>query len=57
MHPCTFSSAHAFIECSTYVTGGNFTGLNSLPGKSLNIGYLIVEMKADGDSYVTKQKG
>ena len=50
-----FVAGH-FIECSTYVTGGNFTGFKSLPGKSINIGYPIVEMRADGDFIVTKQK-
>lgn len=51
-----FVAGH-FIECSTYVTGGNFTGFKSLPGKSLDIAYPIVEIKADGDFFVTKQKG
>ncbi|KAH7127310.1 hypothetical protein EDB81DRAFT_697491 [Dactylonectria macrodidyma] len=45
-----------FIECSTYVTGGNFSGFKSLPGQTLNLGFPIVEMKRNGEFYVTKQK-
>jgi hypothetical protein len=53
--------AHAFvaghlIECSTYVTGGNFSGFKSLPGKSINLGFPIVEMETNGEFYVTMQK-
>lgn len=51
-----FIAGH-FIECSTYVTGGNFSGFKSLPGESLDLGFPIVEMAADGDFFVTKQKG
>ncbi|ORY69037.1 uncharacterized protein BCR38DRAFT_363932 [Pseudomassariella vexata] len=50
-----FVAGH-FIECSTYVTGGNFSGFKSLPGKSLDLGFPIVEMAANGQFYVTKQK-
>lgn len=45
--------ARHFIEYSTYVFGGNFTGFKSLPGKSLDIRYLIVEIEVDGDFLVT----
>ena len=45
------------IECSTYVTGGNFSGFKSLPGKSLDIGFPIAEVTADGDFFITKQGG
>ncbi|KAH7131711.1 hypothetical protein B0J13DRAFT_508808 [Dactylonectria estremocensis] len=45
-----------FIECSTYVTGGNFSGFKSLPGSTLNLGFPIVEMKSNGEFFVTKQK-
>jgi len=51
-----FVAGH-FIECSTYVTGGNFSGFKSLPGKSLNLGFPIVQMESDGQFYVTKQQG
>jgi hypothetical protein len=51
-----FAAGH-FIECSTYVTGGNFTGFKSLPGKSLDLGFPIVEMKENGEFFVTKQAG
>lgn len=50
-----FVAGH-FLECSTYVTGGNFSGFKNLPGKSLDIGFPVLEMKADGDFYITKQK-
>jgi hypothetical protein len=50
-----FVAGH-FIECSTYVTGGNFSGFKNLPGKSLNLGFPVVEMEADGQFYVTKQQ-
>ncbi|OBU00901.2 hypothetical protein VE01_00845 [Pseudogymnoascus verrucosus] len=49
-----FVAGH-FIECSTYVTGGNFTGFKSLPGKSLNLSFPVVEIDADGTFIVTKQ--
>jgi hypothetical protein len=53
--------AHAFvaghlIECSTYVTGGDFTGFKSLPGQSLDIGFPIVEMDPNGEFIVTKER-
>lgn len=53
--------AHAFIaghliECSTYVTGGNFSGFKSLPGLSLDIAFPIAEIQSDGDFYITMQK-
>ena len=52
--------AHAFVaghfmECSTYVTGGNFTGFKSLPGKSLNLSFPILEIDPDGTFVITKQ--
>jgi hypothetical protein len=49
-----FVAGH-FIECSTYVTGGNFTGFKSLPGKSLNISFPVLEIGADGAFIITKQ--
>lgn len=45
-----------FIECSTYVTGGNFSGFKSLPGNSTNLGFPIVEMGQNGEFDVTMQK-
>ncbi|KAH7371128.1 hypothetical protein BKA66DRAFT_591429 [Pyrenochaeta sp. MPI-SDFR-AT-0127] len=51
-----FVAGH-FIECSTYVTGGNFSGFKSLPGKSLDLGFPIVEMDPSGEFTVTKQEG
>lgn len=50
-----FVAGH-FLECSTYVTGGNFTGFKDLSGKSVDLGFPIVEMVASGRFYVTKQK-
>lgn len=50
-----FVAGH-FIECSTYVTGGNFSGFKSLPGTSLDLGFPVVEMETDGKFVVTKQK-
>ncbi|KAG4441945.1 hypothetical protein IFR05_002564 [Cadophora sp. M221] len=49
-----FVAGH-FIECSTYVTGGNFSGFKSLPGKSLNISFPVIEVENDGTFVVTKQ--
>lgn len=51
-----FVAGH-FIECSTYVTGGNFSGFKSLPGESLDIAFPVLEMGSSGDFYVTKQEG
>ncbi|KAF2646477.1 DUF1446-domain-containing protein [Massarina eburnea CBS 473.64] len=46
------------IECSTYVTGGNFTGFKSIAKFGIeDIGYPIAEIGADGSVVVTKQKG
>lgn len=39
------------------MTGGNFSGFKSLPGKSLDIGFPVLEMLSSGDFFVTKQKG
>lgn len=47
------------IECSVYVTGGNFSGfVKGLDWEGLNdIGYPIVEIAADGDVVITKVQG
>ncbi|OBT39698.1 hypothetical protein VE00_09967 [Pseudogymnoascus sp. WSF 3629] len=51
-----FVAGH-FLECSTYVTGGNFSGFKSLPGKSLSLSFPILEIESDGTFVVTKQSG
>ncbi|KAH7089681.1 hypothetical protein FB567DRAFT_521303 [Paraphoma chrysanthemicola] len=43
-------------ECSTYVTGGNFTGFKSVPRKE-DLGFPIVEIASDGDVVITKLEG
>ncbi|KAJ7466998.1 DUF1446 domain protein [Mycena latifolia] len=47
------------IECSTYITGGNFTGFKDLEegGRWVDLGYPIAEIGAAGDVVITKQKG
>ncbi|KAK2039347.1 DUF1446-domain-containing protein [Colletotrichum somersetense] len=45
------------IECTTYVTGGNFSGFQSIPGTSVDIGFPIVEVETTGEFYVYKQAG
>lgn len=43
------------IECSVYVTGGNFTNFKSLDWNQINnIGYPIAEIAEDGDVVITK---
>ncbi|KAJ5515012.1 hypothetical protein N7463_004564 [Penicillium fimorum] len=54
--------AHAFVaghflECSTYVTGGNFSGFKSLSGPGVDIGFPVAEINAGGDFVITIQKG
>ncbi|KAJ7782552.1 hypothetical protein DFH07DRAFT_864933 [Mycena maculata] len=46
------------IECSTYITGGNFTGFKELEegGRWLDLGFPITEIGADGDVVITKEK-
>ncbi|KAE8345034.1 hypothetical protein BDV24DRAFT_148474 [Aspergillus arachidicola] len=51
-----FVAGH-FIECSTYVTGGNFSGFKSLPGPSIDLGFPVVEIAPEGHFTVTLQKG
>jgi hypothetical protein len=52
-----FVAGH-LIECSNYVTGGNFTGFKDLESKGwLDIGYPIAEISANGQVVVTKSKG
>ncbi|PMD37164.1 DUF1446-domain-containing protein [Hyaloscypha variabilis F] len=43
------------IECSVYVTGGNFCGFKSLDWAGINdLGYPIAEIAYDGDVIITK---
>lgn len=50
-----FVAGH-FIECSTYVTGGNFSGFKSMSGELTDLGYPIIEMEPSGNFYVTMQR-
>ncbi|EME41925.1 hypothetical protein DOTSEDRAFT_82075 [Dothistroma septosporum NZE10] len=46
------------IECSTYVTGGNFTGFKSLDWTKIHdLGFPIAEIAGDGDVIITKPQG
>ncbi|KAK5173983.1 uncharacterized protein LTR77_001062 [Saxophila tyrrhenica] len=47
------------IECSTYVTGGNFTGFIKQMDWSMihDLGYPIAEISHDGDVVITKATG
>lgn len=52
-----FVAGH-LIECSTYVTGGNYTGFKSLEHQGdgwSKMGYPIAEIGADGAVVITKQ--
>jgi hypothetical protein len=51
-----FVAGH-FIECSTYVTGGNFSGFKSLLGASTDLAFPIVEISPQGEFIVTMQNG
>ncbi|TDZ14671.1 hypothetical protein Cob_v012542 [Colletotrichum orbiculare MAFF 240422] len=46
-----------FIECTTYVTGGNFSGFKSLPGLSVDLGFPIAAVEGTGEFTVYKQSG
>lgn len=54
--------ANAFVaghlsECSSYSTGGNYTGFKDLESLGWkNIGYPVVEIAASGDVVITKNK-
>lgn len=51
-----FVAGH-LIECSNYVTGGNFTGFRDLEQKGWDdIGYPIAEISKDGSVVITKQE-
>lgn len=50
-----FVAGH-LIECSNYVTGGNFTGFRDLEASGWDdIGYPIAEISSDGSVVITKQ--
>ena len=52
-----FVAGH-LIECSNYVTGGNFTGFKSLEWKGWHdLGYPIAEISASGQAIITKNQG
>ncbi|KAN0088987.1 DUF1446 domain containing protein [Hyaloscypha variabilis] len=44
------------IECSAYVTGGNYCGWREIENR-LQVGYPIAEIAWDGTSVITKHKG
>lgn len=44
------------VECSTYVTGANFTGFKKIPGRE-DPGLPIAEIGANGELIITKIKG
>lgn len=51
-----FVAGH-LIECSNYVTGGNFTGFRAMEDSGWDdIGYPIAEISNDGNVVITKQK-
>ena len=53
----TFVAGH-LSECSSYSTGGNYTGFKDLESLGwANIGYPIVEISQSGEVIVTKNKG
>ncbi|PSN60388.1 DUF1446-domain-containing protein, partial [Corynespora cassiicola Philippines] len=44
------------IECSTYITGGNFSGFKSLP-ESFDPGFPVAEVDQSGGAIITKLDG
>ena len=56
--------ANAFVaghlcECSTYITGGNYSGFKELensPSGWVDLGFPIAEISSDGQVVITKQK-
>ncbi|KAL2752011.1 hypothetical protein ACRALDRAFT_1052947 [Sodiomyces alcalophilus JCM 7366] len=45
------------IECSTYATGGYYSGFKSLGDKDTDMGYPIASVEANGDAVITMEKG
>ena len=53
-----FIAGH-LIECSTYITGGNYSGFKELehsPGGWADLGFPIAEIASNGQVVITKQK-
>ena len=45
------------IECSTYATGGYYSGFKSLGDKDLDMGYPIASIEENGEAVITMEKG
>jgi hypothetical protein len=45
------------IECSTYATGGYYSGFKSLAPNDTDMGYPIAEIDHKGDAVITMEKG
>lgn len=53
-----FIAGH-LIECSTYITGGNYSGFKEIehsPGGWADLGFPIAEISSNGQVVITKQK-
>ncbi|EXJ70154.1 uncharacterized protein A1O5_06222 [Cladophialophora psammophila CBS 110553] len=51
-HANAFVAGH-LIECSTYVTGGNFSGFKTVPGVE-DLGFPVAEISDSGEVVITK---
>ncbi|KAM0536457.1 hypothetical protein ACHAP6_007139 [Verticillium nonalfalfae] len=45
------------IECSTYATGGYYSGFKDLEGKDTDMGYPIAAIDEKGEAIITMEKG
>lgn len=45
------------IECSTYATGGYYSGFKDLGVKDLDMGYPIASIEQNGEAVITMEKG
>ncbi|KPM38187.1 hypothetical protein AK830_g8368 [Neonectria ditissima] len=45
------------IECSTYATGGYYSGFKDLGDKDLDMGYPIAAIEENGESVITMEQG
>ncbi|KAJ3526559.1 hypothetical protein NM208_g11135 [Fusarium decemcellulare] len=45
------------IECSTYATGGYYSGFKELGVKDLDMGYPIASIEESGETVITMEKG
>ncbi|KAG7130839.1 hypothetical protein HYQ45_010431 [Verticillium longisporum] len=45
------------IECSTYATGGYYSGFKDLKGEDTDMGYPIVAIDEKGEAIITMEKG